>query len=490
MAVRGVRGRLVVALVALVALSGLVLGAGAYLFVDASLHRSMLDEASAQARFDLAVVAPGRLPSEPSRDDAAALVDALRLRGDLGTIIDLGDGDPIVSGIELAGALDAMPADLVARVASGELAYAWTTVGGRSSLVVAGRIQPSGPDLYFIHDASALDSALALLRTALLVGTLILIGLAVLTAGLVARSVLAPVDTAARTAERIESGDLGARIPVSSRDEFGRWADRFNRMAATLEETIERLRASQAQNRRFVADVSHELRTPLAALVAEASILRTHLDRLPEDGRRTAELLLQDVARLRQLVDDLMELSRFDAGAEVPTIVPVDVTALVTDVVARRCPAAVLHLPPAPLTVETDPRRIERVLGNLLDNANEHAPDTAVDVSLTSEAATGTVVLSVSDRGPGVAPEDLDRIFERFAKGDPSRRGGSSGLGLAIAREQADLLGGSLTASLPTAGGIAFQLRIPARPSVTAEPPTVPTGPNDAASIHGRARSG
>jgi signal transduction histidine kinase len=464
MGVRTVRGRLVVALVALVALAGLVLGAGAYVFVDASLHRSMLDEASAQARFDLAVVAPGRLSPDPSREEATALVDALRLRGDLGTIVDLGDGDPIVSGVELAGALDAMPSDLVQRVSAGELAYAWMPVAGRSSLVVAGRVQPSGPDLYFVHDATALDSALALLRTALLVGTLLLIGLAVLTAGLVARSVLAPVDTAARTAARIEAGDLAARIPVTSEDEFGRWADRFNRMAATLEQTIDRLRASQAQNRRFVADVSHELRTPLAALVAEASILRVHLDALPPDARRTAELLLDDVARLRELVDDLMELSRFDAGAETLTIVPVDLPALVRGIAAARCRAATLHLPTTPLIVETDPRRIERVLANLLDNANEHAPGAPVTVELVApHIADDEVHLSVSDGGPGVPAADLDRIFDRFAKADPSHRGGSSGLGLAIAREQATLLGGRLTASLPTNGGLAFELSIPRR---------------------------
>ena len=122
------------------------------------------------------------------------------------------------------------------------------------------------------------------------------------------RGVLVPVETAGRVAERIEAGDLTARVPVTSRDEFGLWAARFNRMAQAMDDLVTRLEASQAQNRRFVADVSHELRTPLTALVAEASILRESLGDLPPASRRAGELLVQDVARLRTLVDELMEL--------------------------------------------------------------------------------------------------------------------------------------------------------------------------------------
>lgn len=460
MPLRGVRGRLVVALVALVALTAVVLGAGAYLFVDASLHRALLDEATAQARFDLAVLVPDRLPEDPSRADAVALVEALRLRGDLGTIVDLGDGDPIVSRIELAGALGSLPAELRDRVGQGELAYAWIDVAGRPSLVVGGRVQPAGPALFFVRDATGLESALAALRNALIVGAIVLVTLAAVAAGVIARGVLAPVDAAARAAERIEAGDLATRIPVTSHDEFGRLAERFNRMAATLEGTIERLRASQTQNRRFVADVSHELRTPVAALVAEASILREHLADLPPDARRTGELLVADVARLRGLVDELMELSRFDAGAETVRAVPTDLAALVRDVVAIRAPRAALDLEPGPAVVLTDPPRIERILGNLLDNAAEHAPGTDVTVRLRSDVEG--IELTVRDHGPGVSSGELERIFERFAKGDPSRTGGSSGLGLAIAREQATLLGGTLTASLPPDGGLSVTLVLPA----------------------------
>ena len=168
----------------------------------------------------------------------------------------------------------------------------------------------------------------------------ILVLLALLAARRIARGVLAPVEAAAQAAERIERGDFSARVPVTSSDEFGSWAERFNRMAAALEDSIGRLQEAQSQNRRFVADVSHELRTPLAALVAEASILREDVGSLPERSRRAGELLVADIARLRVLVDDLMEVSRFDADAEQVSLQPVDVGRLLETVTASRLPDA------------------------------------------------------------------------------------------------------------------------------------------------------
>lgn len=462
----GIRGRLTVTLVALVALTAILLGAGAYLFVENSLHEQVLRDAAAQARFDLSVTVPGvGLPADPTVDDVidSGLRETFKGRG-VETIVDLGDGPVVISSNDLDGALARFPADMLERVWHGELAYAWTTVNGVPSLVLGGQVggSPSGgsgPIFYFIHDVSALEAALAQLRFALVGGTLALILVALLVARVVARGVLAPVEAAGRAAERIERGDLSARVPVTSDDEFGTWAERFNRMAEALADTIGRLEAAEARNRRFVADVAHELRTPLAALVAEASILREHLGELPIESRRAGELLIGDVGRLRTLVDDLMEVSRFDAGAEQIAVEPVDLGALVRSVAAARLPDAALALPASPLIVETDARRLERILGNLLDNAREHAPGSPVEVTLGLEA--DEIALAVSDRGPGVPPDRLERIFERFYKADPSRHGGSSGLGLAIAAEHAALLGGYLTAANLAGGGLRIELRLP-----------------------------
>jgi signal transduction histidine kinase len=458
--VRGIRARLTATLLALVALTAAVLGIGSYLFVDYGLHAQAREDAASQARFDLAVLIPERLPPNPNLDDivASRLGETFRQRG-VEAIVDLGQGDPYLSNNVLLGALERLPMDLRARVATGELAYAWTSVGGSQSLVVGGRLVPSGPDFYFVHDASALESTLARLRLALGGGAFALVLIALLAARAIARGVLSPIEAAGRAAELIELGDLSARVPITSRDEFGVWAERFNRMAGTLEETIGRLEAAQTQNRRFVADVAHELRTPLAALVAEASIVREHLDALPADSRRAGELLVADVARMRSLVDDLMELSRFDASAERVALEPVDLGRLVAAVAQVRLPEARLRLPDPPIVVESEPRRLERIVGNLLDNAREHAPGAAVDVDVAIDG--GDALIAVADAGPAVPADRLGQIFERFYKTNPSRHDGSSGLGLAIAAEHAALLGGRLSAANRSEGGLRIELRLP-----------------------------
>lgn len=456
----GIRVRLAVTLVALVALTAAVLGVGAYLFMDVSLHDRLLHDARTQAISDLTELAPERLAgaADPTTADVVAsrLPESLDRRG-IGAIIVASDGEAVTPG--LAGVRAALPADLAVSAGSSDLRYAWTTIAARPVLVVAGRMQPSGPLFYFVHDATSIEDALAQLRVALLIGALALAVIALVAARRIARGVLAPVEVAGRAAARIEAGDLGARVPVTSRDEFGTWAMRFNAMADTLADTIARLEAAQAQNRRFVADVSHELRTPLTALVAEASILREHLADLPAGARRAGELLVDDVSRLRTLVEELMELSRFDAAVEQPLLQPIDLGRLIRSIATARGPDARLSLPAQPVAVETDPGRIERIVGNLLDNVAEHAPGSVAEVELRE--ADGVVVLTVADRGPGVEPSRLAHVFDRFYKADPSHRGGSSGLGLAIAREHAALLGGELQAVNREGGGLLVQLRLP-----------------------------
>jgi two-component system sensor histidine kinase MtrB len=458
----GVRARLTAAVVALIVLATVALGIGVALFVDARLHAQVLDAAADQARFDLSITVPGRqLPDQPTRDDIdrSALADTFRQRR-VESVVDLGpDQPPFLSRSDLAGLLERLPPDMRAEVDRGQLTYAWLDVGGVPSLVVGGRPAEGGPAFYFVHDVSGLQDAIDQLRLALVLGAIILLLVALAAVRLIVGGVLAPVEEAGRIAERIERGDLAARVPVTSRDEFGTWAERFNRMTGVLADTIRRLEAAQHQNRRFVADVSHELRTPVAALVAETSIVAEHLDDLPPESRRAAELLVADVRRLRDLVEELMELSRFDASAEEVALEPVDMVRLIQAVIAARQPTA-RFAPTAPsVVVETDPRRLDRILGNLLDNAREHAGATDVEVEL--DVQPEALVLAVSDRGPGVPEDRLEGIFERFSKLDPSRSGGSSGLGLAIAAEHAALLGGYLQAMNREGGGLRLELVLP-----------------------------
>ena len=475
---RGVRARLTATIVFLVVLTAIVLGVGAYAFVDTRLHQQTLADAGDQARFDLSVITPTRLSNPPSREELDAFARAFEGRG-LATIVVPAEDEPYVSSAALGGLLATVPTSVRELVDAGQIAFSWQTVGGRPTLVIGGRSGGAGPEIYFLRDVGAIDRALDQLRLALAAGALVLALIAVVAARVVARGVLAPVDEAGLVAEAIADGDLSARVPVTSSDEFGQWADRFNRMADSLEDTILRLEEAQSQNRRFVADVAHELRTPVAALVAEASVLGAHLDALPPDARRTGELVVHDIGRLRALVEDLMELSRFDAAGEEIRTGPVDVGRLIRDATAARLRDAVLELPDDRVVIESDPRRLERIVGNLLDNAREHADGALVVVRL--QATADEVRIAVLDRGPGVPADRLSRIFERFYMGDPSRRGGS-GLGLAIAAEHAALLGGRIRAKNRDGGGLEMELRLP----VTEPLPRRDPGENDRDDAEGR----
>ena len=172
---------------------------------------------------------------------------------------------------------------------------------------------------------------------------------------------------------------------------------------------------------------------------------------------------------MRTLVDDLLEISRFDAAAEQASLEEVDLGRIVTMIVAARLPEAAVTVPSTPVPAATDPRRLDRILGNLLDNAREHAPGAPVEVSLVS-VRDGAVV-TVADRGPGVAHADLPRLFERFYKSDPSRAGGSSGLGLAIAAEHAALIGAALRVRARPGGGLVFALTVPTASVTGSLPP-------------------
>lgn len=457
---RGVRARLTATIVFLVVLTASVLGVAAYVFVDTRLHQQELTDGRDQARFDLSVITPARLDNPPTANQLKSFATAFQGR-QLETIVVPTNGEPYVSSAPFEGVLATIPTVVRDLIDQGQIAYSWQTVLGNETLIVGGRSGGTGAEVYFLHNASGIEEALLQLRLALIVGAIVLTALAVVASRLVARGVLAPVDEAGRAAERIAGGDLSARVPVTSSDEFGQWAGRFNRMADSLEDTILRLEAAQTQNRRFVADVSHELRTPVAALVAEASLLDGHLDALPPEARRTGELVVHDIGRLRVLVEELMELSRFDAAGEEVRLQPIDLKRLVRDVTGARLRDAVTELTEVPdnrIIIETDPRRLERILGNLLDNAREHAPGSLVIVRL--RATADEVRIAVLDRGPGVPPDRLDRIFDRFYMADPSRRGGS-GLGLAIAAEHAKLLGGRIHARNRDDGGLEIELVLP-----------------------------
>src|SRR5215218_3295456 len=334
---RSLRTRLALTLVLLVTLTVAAIGIGVYAFVDASLRDRLVAGARQQADFNLSVLLPAIQPQPADRAafGASGLPEQFRLRGDADVIADFGDGEPWVPA-RLPRALDEVPPALRTIVGRGELGYAWQPMGDEPSLVVGAR-PAAGPSLYFVFPARAVEDALGQLRLGLLAG------------GLIARGILRPVTAGAAAARRIADGDLDARVPTGGTEEMARWAREFNRMADSLQSTVTRLEAAQGQNRRFVADVTHELRTPLTALVAEASVLEASIDTLPPDGRRAAQLLVADARRMRTLVDDLLEISRFDAAVEQPAVQAIDLGRLVTAVVSARHPEATVVLPSQPV---------------------------------------------------------------------------------------------------------------------------------------------
>jgi len=219
----GIRVRIAIVVVTLVTATAIVLGVGAFAFVDASLRDQLRAGALRQADYDLGTLIPTALPGRIDRASlsASGLLETFRLRGDVETIVDFGDADPMVSSFDLIGVLASLPPELRQIVDSGQIGYAWTSVASRPALVLAGRPAAGEPAFYFIHDTSDIDSALAQLRIALLVGSLVLIGVALATARTVARGILRPIVAASDAAGQIADGQLDARVVATSGDEFG-----------------------------------------------------------------------------------------------------------------------------------------------------------------------------------------------------------------------------------------------------------------------------
>jgi two-component system sensor histidine kinase MtrB len=268
----------------------------------------------------------------------------------------------------------------------------------------------------------------------------------------VSTRILHPLAAVSDAAQRMAEGLLETRVETASTDELGQLAASFNRMGEALRGMIE-------HERRFVAAASHELRTPLAALQAAGEVMSSYRDHLPPDGREALDLIGEDTAALRMLVEDLMEVSELDSGRATVRAEEVRLREFVETLLRRRRFAAPVEGPDA--SIVTDKARLERIVGNLVDNAYTHGEGR--DVRISVQDAGTECVLTVSDSGPGIAPEDAPRLFQRFYKPDRSRtrQRGGVGLGLAIARENARLLGGSLEISRGGGEGASFTLCLP-----------------------------
>ncbi|MEU8780803.1 HAMP domain-containing sensor histidine kinase [Streptomyces sp. NPDC048637] len=291
--------------------------------------------------------------------------------------------------------------------------------------------------------------------------------LAAVLALLAARTVLRPVRRLARATRRLATGELSTRVEEKGRDEVAELAHTFNETAGALERTVGELREQEALARRFVADVSHELRTPLAAMTIVSSVLEEDADQLTPDTAHAARTVSAETTKLARLVDDLIEICRFDARAVALTVHGVDVAEAVRATLAARGWTGQVEadLPPG-VRARLDRRRIDVIVANLVGNALRHG---APPVTVTVRTADDQLSVSVSDHGPGLAPEVARHVFDRFYKADSARtRSEGSGLGMAIALENARLHGGTIELAPPAPGvGAVFTLRIPLRTEST-----------------------
>lgn len=348
-------------------------------------------------------------------------------------------------------------------------------------------VPAAGPyELYFLYSLEPEQRTLEFVQRVLGAAAVVMVGLIGGMTWLVTRQAVRPVRAAARVAERLADGHLSERMAVRGVDEMATLARSFNDMADSLQDQIHRMEQMSALQRRFVSDVSHELRTPLTTIRMAAEVLHEARDTMAAAPARSAELLAMQLDRFEDLLADLLEISRFDAGAAMLDAEARDVRDIVTRAVEQASPLAErrgvwLHveLPATRVVADVDPRRVERVLRNLLVNAIEHGEGRAVEVRLASDDRA--LAVTVRDHGVGMTAEEVEHVFDRFWRADPARARttGGTGLGLAIAIEDAHLHGGRLEAWGRPAAGAVFRLTLPLRAGLTAAASPLPLVPQD-----------
>ncbi len=341
--------------------------------------------------------------------------------------------------------------------------------------------------LYYVFPFTQQQSFLLLIQRVLVGVGLALVVLLAAIASLVTRWVVLPVRHAAQAAQRVSAGHLEERMQVLGVDDLAALATSFNEMAASLQAKLAELEELSSVQRQFVSDVSHELRTPLSTIKMAADLLFESRQELDAAGGRSAELLQSQLERFEELLVDLLEISRYDAGAATLEADLVDVCDLVRrsaddaqQLAERKGSRIEFRLPATGCFAEVDRRRVERILRNILVNAVEHGE--GKDVVVTADIDSAAVAVSVRDYGVGLRPGDQQRVFERFWRADPARArtSGGTGLGLAISLEDARLHGGWLQAWGERGKGSVFRLTLPRVVGQELAGSPLPLGPDEA----------
>jgi len=408
------------------------------------------------------------------------------------------------AGLDLASSV---PASLEERLATVGATPAWTytsivtradttspqvstpgiVVGSQIRLPADGRTYA----LYLLYPLDEQAETLALVTRALLTAAVLLLVLVAGITWLVTRQVVTPVRMARQVAERLAAGRLTERLRVTGEDDLARLAMSFNQMATNLQRQIRQLEELSRVQRRFVSDVSHELRTPLTTVRMAGDVLHDARDGFDPVTARAAELLQHELDRFETLLGDLLEISRFDAGAAQLEREDVNLGDVVRRVVESTLPLAEqrgvsieIQDDDRPCLAETDVRRVERIVRNLVTNAIDHAdPGHTPGILIRLGASATASAITVRDYGVGLQPGESAMVFNRFWRADPARArtSGGTGLGLAIAVEDTHLHGGWLQAWGRPGQGAQFRLTLPRTAEVPLRRSPLLLEPDDAA---------
>jgi two-component system sensor histidine kinase MtrB len=446
-------------------------------------EEAAIDQAQAgvvYAQTQVAAIATGDGASVRSTLDRTvnALLQRGGAAGDFEVVMVHRTGDIERSATPRRPVFQALPPDLRADVDSGGQSYKYHPIpdesGDPEPALLIGSAVPSDAagtqqiELYYAFPLEQEAESLSLIRSTVIISgialTLFVVGIGVL----VTRLVVDPVRRAAGTAQRLAEGQLEERMTVRGEDDLARLATSFNAMADSLQRQITQLEALSQLQQRFTSDVSHELRTPLTTVQMAAEVLHEARGDFPPHVARSAELLSAELDRFESLLTDLLEISRYDAGAAVLDAEPADLGALVDRVVDGMTALAERHgsrllvsRPEEAVIAEVDARRVARILRNLIGNAIEHGAGRPIEITLAANRTSAAV--TVRDQGIGLSSADAQHVFDRFWRGDPSRvrTVGGSGLGLSISLEDARLHGGWLQVWGQEGAGAQFRLTLP-----------------------------
>nr|WP_099252071.1 MtrAB system histidine kinase MtrB [Mycobacterium sp. shizuoka-1] len=411
-------------------------------------------------------LARNTLISKTGQSSGAALAGAFDA-----VLVVPGDGPRAATA---AGPVDQIPKSLRDFVKAGQVSYQYSTVRTDTftgPALVIGTPTPSrvpNLELYLIFPLNSEESTITLVRGTMATGGLVLLVLLAGIALLVSRQVVLPVRSASRIAERFAEGHLSERMPVRGEDDMARLAVSFNDMAESLQRQITNLEEFGNLQRRFTSDVSHELRTPLTTVRMAADLIHDHSEELDPALRRSTELMVNELDRFETLLNDLLEISRHDAGVAELSVEAVDLRSTVNSALGNVGHLAdeagielMVNLPDHEVIAEVDARRVERILRNLIANAIDHAEHKPVRIRMAADE--DTVAVTVRDYGVGLRPGEEKLVFSRFWRSDPSRvrRSGGTGLGLAISIEDARLHQGRLEAWGEPGKGACFRLTLP-----------------------------